>query len=99
MQKGKHFYCLVKYHRFHQSSEFSKKSDIEDTAFRLGKHFFFAVKCTNKRGQMTNFNKEAVSHNCILDSFCNSIYLFIFLYVLTPEGDIRRVPGNHVLGD
>ena len=47
---------------------------------------------------MTNFNKVAISHNCILDSFCNSIYLFIFLYVLIPEGDIRRVPGNHVLG-
>ena len=27
-----------------------------------------------------------------------SIYLFIFLYVLTPEGDIRRVPVNQVLG-
>ena len=27
-----------------------------------------------------------------------SIYLSIFLYVLTPEGDIRRVPGNQVLG-
>ena len=27
-----------------------------------------------------------------------SIYLPIFLYVLTPEGDIRRVPGNQVLG-
>ena len=26
------------------------------------------------------------------------IYLSIFLYVLTPEGDIRRVPGNQVLG-
>ena len=25
-------------------------------------------------------------------------YLSIFLYVLTPEGDIRRVPGNQVLG-
>ena len=47
---------------------------------------------------MTNFNKVAISHNCILDCFCNSIYLFIVLYVLTPEGDIRRVPGNHVLG-
>ena len=28
----------------------------------------------------------------------NSIYLSIFLYVLTPEGDIRRVPGNQALG-
>ena len=27
-----------------------------------------------------------------------SIYLSIFLYVLTPEGDIRRVPVNQVLG-
>ena len=27
-----------------------------------------------------------------------SIYLSIFLYVLTPEGDFRRVPGNQVLG-
>ena len=27
-----------------------------------------------------------------------SIYLSIFLYVLTPEGDIRRVPANQVLG-
>ena len=26
------------------------------------------------------------------------IHLTIFLYVLTPEGDIRRVPGNQVLG-
>ena len=25
-------------------------------------------------------------------------FLSIFLYVLTPEGDIRRVPGNQVLG-
>ena len=25
-------------------------------------------------------------------------YLSIFLYVLTPEGDIRRVPRNQVLG-
>ena len=25
-------------------------------------------------------------------------YLSSFLYVLTPEGDIRRVPGNRVLG-
>ena len=47
---------------------------------------------------MTNFNKVAISHNCILDSFCSSIYLFIFLYVLIPEGDISWVPGNHVLG-
>ena len=28
----------------------------------------------------------------------NTIYLSIFLYVLTPEGDIRRVPVNQVLG-
>ena len=27
-----------------------------------------------------------------------SIYLSIFLYVLTPKGDIRRVPVNQVLG-
>ena len=27
-----------------------------------------------------------------------SIYLSIFLYVLTTEGDFRRVPGNQVLG-
>ena len=27
-----------------------------------------------------------------------SIYLSIFVYVLTPEGDIRRVPVNQVLG-
>ena len=27
-----------------------------------------------------------------------SFYLSIFLYVLTPEGDIRRVRGNQVLG-
>ena len=27
-----------------------------------------------------------------------SIYLSIFLYVVTPEGDIRRVPVNQVLG-
>ena len=26
-----------------------------------------------------------------------NIYLSIFLYVLTPEGDIRWVPGNQVL--
>ena len=26
------------------------------------------------------------------------IFLSIFLYVLTPEGDIRRVPGDQVLG-
>ena len=26
------------------------------------------------------------------------ITLSIFLYVLTPEGDIRRVPGNQVMG-
>ena len=45
---------------------------------------------------MTNFNKVAISHK--LSRFWNSIYLFIFLYVLTPEGDIRLVPGNHVLG-
>ena len=30
--------------------------------------------------------------------FYLSIYLSIFLYVLTPEGDIRRVPVNQVLG-
>ena len=29
---------------------------------------------------------------------CFFLYLSIFLYVLTPEGDIRRVPGNQVLG-
>ena len=29
---------------------------------------------------------------------CLHFYLSIFLYVLTPEGDIRRVPGNQVLG-
>ena len=28
----------------------------------------------------------------------DKIDLSIFLYVLTPEGDIRRVPGNQVLG-
>ena len=27
-----------------------------------------------------------------------NLYLSIFLYVLTPEGDIRQVPGNQVLG-
>ena len=27
-----------------------------------------------------------------------SIYLSIFLYILTSEGDIRRVPVNQVLG-
>ena len=27
-----------------------------------------------------------------------NLYLSIFLYVLTPEGDIRRVPVNQVLG-
>ena len=27
---------------------------------------FSAVKCTNRRGQMTNLNKVAISHNCIL---------------------------------
>ena len=39
VQIGKHFMCLVKNHIFHQSSEFSKKSDLKDTAFRLGKPF------------------------------------------------------------
>ena len=39
VQIGKHLDCLVKYHLFHQSSEFSKKSDLKDTAFRLGKLF------------------------------------------------------------
>ena len=63
VQKGKHFNCLVKYHLFHQSSEFSKKSDLKDTAFRLGKLFF--AKCTNKRGQMTNLNK-VVFFRCFL---------------------------------
>ena len=28
----------------------------------------------------------------------NWAILSIFLYVLTPEGDFRRVPGNQVLG-
>ena len=27
---------------------------------------FSAVKCTNRRGKMTNLNKVAISHNCIL---------------------------------
>ena len=30
--------------------------------------------------------------------WCSKYYLSIFLYVLTPEGDIRRVPVNQVLG-
>ena len=34
----------------------------------------------------------------VLSSIYLSIYLSIFLYVLTPEGDIRRVPVNQVLG-
>ena len=34
----------------------------------------------------------------IPSSQLTSIYLSIFLYVLTPEGDIRRVPVNQVLG-
>ena len=34
----------------------------------------------------------------IPSSQCTSIYLSIFLYVLTPEGDIRQIPVNQVLG-
>ena len=34
----------------------------------------------------------------ISSSQFTSIYLSIFLYVLTPEGDIRRVSVNKVLG-
>ena len=43
-----------------------------------------------------------ITHNPVFQ-FYESIlseknYLSIFLYVLTPEGDIRRVPVNEVLG-
>ena len=40
----------------------------------------------------------SVTAVCLSVHMKNIIYLSIFLYILIPEGDIRRVPGNQVLG-
>ena len=47
------------------------------------------VRISSDKTQLTNVNMLL---------FVLVFFLSIFLYVLTPEGDIRRVPGNQVLG-